>query len=759
MASLIPGFEYDIFISYRQKDNKGDRWVSEFVEALKTELASTFKEEINIYFDVNPNDGLLETHDVDASLKEKLKCLVFIPVLSRTYCDPNSFAWENEFKAFIREASGDRFGLNVKLPNGNTTSRILPVRIHDLDPEDIKLLKAQIDLIQPLDFVYYSEGVNRPLRKQDDATQDLKQLIYRDQINKTALAVKGIIIGLKAGKEISFKTSSSEKEQPQERTVDELPAKSARKKLLIGTGILAVLIIAGILVYPGLSGQKNMGRLVSKDGGIPVVIMPFQNMTGDTALDNWNEGIQYTIISNLSNSEDLNVRQLETINGILKDKGLTNYASLTPSVAGLISKNLETTLYIQGNMKQSGRAIRLNANIYETKSGEALQSFQIDGTPDNLLFTIDTLSMRILKFLMISVMKKELPAEARHWKITTSPEALRYYINGLKIYTKPSALTWYEKAVAADSNFFDALNNVWFTYMNRGRIKEARQVCLTIQKKKDMWNHSEQLWSKYQYACTFQTLNEQIETLKRVIEDDEYNTSYHFLMGYYYHILGQYEKAIIEGEKSLELCRKWEMKPIDVYLFALGDSYHKAGDYRKEKKILKIAETYFPDSGNLFFNQAVLALTVGDTITANRYIEKYKLSSRENGATEGDLIDETGLIYSEAGLFDQAEKYYRQALSMEPEVPFRYARLGYFLVDKDRNIDEGVELIDEALKLRPESITYMQYKGWGLYKQGKYQEALELLQKSWDMRIERANYSHSAFLQLESAKKAVAEQR
>ena len=38
MPSIIQGFEYDIFISYRQKDNKGDRWVSEFVEALKTEL-------------------------------------------------------------------------------------------------------------------------------------------------------------------------------------------------------------------------------------------------------------------------------------------------------------------------------------------------------------------------------------------------------------------------------------------------------------------------------------------------------------------------------------------------------------------------------------------------------------------------------------------------------------------------------------------------------------------------------------------------
>jgi hypothetical protein len=43
MPSIIPGYYYDIFISYRQKDNKGDRWVSEFVEALKTELESSFK--------------------------------------------------------------------------------------------------------------------------------------------------------------------------------------------------------------------------------------------------------------------------------------------------------------------------------------------------------------------------------------------------------------------------------------------------------------------------------------------------------------------------------------------------------------------------------------------------------------------------------------------------------------------------------------------------------------------------------------------
>jgi hypothetical protein len=29
MPSIIPGYQYDIFISYRQKDNKYDGWVTE----------------------------------------------------------------------------------------------------------------------------------------------------------------------------------------------------------------------------------------------------------------------------------------------------------------------------------------------------------------------------------------------------------------------------------------------------------------------------------------------------------------------------------------------------------------------------------------------------------------------------------------------------------------------------------------------------------------------------------------------------------
>lgn len=74
MASIIPGYEYDIFISYRQKDNKYDGWVTEFIDHLKREIEATFKEDVSIYSDENPHDGLLE-------ILALLTLIIFIPAL------------------------------------------------------------------------------------------------------------------------------------------------------------------------------------------------------------------------------------------------------------------------------------------------------------------------------------------------------------------------------------------------------------------------------------------------------------------------------------------------------------------------------------------------------------------------------------------------------------------------------------------------------------------------------------------------------
>ena len=200
MRSILPGFEYDIFISYRQNDNKYDQWVSEFVHNLSLELVATLKDRLSIFFDENVDDGLRETHNVDKSLAGKLSSLIFIPIISNTYCDTSSFAWQHEFVPFKRSATESDLGMDVRLPNGNVASRILPIRIHEIELEDVQLLERELQgSLRSIDFVYKSSGVNRALRHRDDSGSLLNQngTIYRNQINKVANAVKEIILGIK----------------------------------------------------------------------------------------------------------------------------------------------------------------------------------------------------------------------------------------------------------------------------------------------------------------------------------------------------------------------------------------------------------------------------------------------------------------------------------------------------------------------------------------------------------------------------------
>jgi tetratricopeptide (TPR) repeat protein len=67
-----------------------------------------------------------------------------------------------------------------------------------------------------------------------------------------------------------------------------------------------------------------------------------------------------------------------------------------------------------------------------------------------------------------------------------------------------------------------------------------------------------------------------------------------------------------------------------------------------------------------------------------------------------------------------------------------------------------MELIDKALKLRPDTYYMLDTKGWGLFKQGKFNQALELIEKADSL---KAMYNHEGYLHLQAVKKAVANQK
>ncbi|MGD0343246.1 MAG: tetratricopeptide repeat protein [Bacteroidales bacterium] len=290
--------------------------------------------------------------------------------------------------------------------------------------------------------------------------------------------------------------------------------------------------------------------------------------------------------------------------------------------------------------------------------------------------------------------------------------------------------------------------------------EEGKKWCLWVYKKKDKMTLQQQLWTDKLYAEYFGTPEDGIKALMQIEELDDQVPNVHYNLGSYYYYLSQFDKAIPEYVKALEIYKKWNSKPLGPkYYYGLGSAYHQTHQYNEERMLYKNAEKYFPDNYNLLQKQIILLLTEGDTVTANRLFEKCKSVRKDQLLSEADIKGTLANLYSEAGMLDKAEEYYRKAFSLQPDNAYRKYYLAYFLIDKDRNINEGLELIDQILKIYPDNYIGLDIKGWGLYKQGKYNEALDILQKSWNIRRQNTLFNAEAYFHLEEAKKAVANQK
>ena len=437
MASIIPGYEYDIFISYRQKDNKHDGWVTEFVDNLKGELESTFKEDVSVYFDINPHDGLLETHDVDASLKDKMKCLVLIPIISRTYCDPKSFAWEHEFKAFVEEASKDQFGLKVKLPNGNVAGRVLPIRIYDLDSTDIKLCESVIGgVLRSIDFIYKSAGVNRPLNPSDNQHDNLNKTYYRDQINKVANSIREIITAI--GQHIP---------QKEEREVSKeafkpisVPRKNNKTRIIIASVAVLALIVLGYFFIPKHS-----------DSSIPVeksiAVLPFTNLSNDPEQEYFSDGIVEAILDHL-----FKIGELKVTSGTSTKR----YKNTELSVKE-IGRELDVSSILEGSVQKMGNNVRITAQLIDAKSDVHLWSETYDRNISDIFSIQSEVAQTVARELKATL---TLKAKGQIEKNQTSNvEAYDLYLQGRFFWNQRTeegqkkSIECFEKSIAIDPDY------------------------------------------------------------------------------------------------------------------------------------------------------------------------------------------------------------------------------------------------------------------------------------------------------------------
>jgi tetratricopeptide (TPR) repeat protein len=326
---------------------------------------------------------------------------------------------------------------------------------------------------------------------------------------------------------------------------------------------------------------------------------------------------------------------------------------------------------------------------------------------------------------------------------------------GNKAFTSrdyPTARDWYLKALSIDSNLITAAVYIAVSYANQGMYEEGEKWCNRAHGKIEVVPLNQKLLIKWLHASYFETPYEEIKYMKQILELDDQRSLPYYILGVKYNELQQYDKAITEFTKALKLHEKWGLKPIWAYYYAeFGLAYHRTAQYKKEKNLYKKGEQDFPDNDLIIRRQAILSLSQGDEKGAKRYIDKYISIRKEYSASEATIATNLAGVYEEANLPDKAEKYYREALVSEPENPYKLNALAWFLIDKDRNVKEGLELVDKALKISPDDYLIIDTKGWGLYKQGSTEQAREILKRAWDILPE---YDHDILMHVQEAETA-----
>ena len=104
--SIVPGFKYDLFISYAHQNDRPWRWVTEFIQTLKAELEGKSRD-LSVWWD----PGLRTGEDFNIAIADAIaESAVFLSVLSLAYGDSSYCKLEIEE---FRQQRHPAFGLTV----------------------------------------------------------------------------------------------------------------------------------------------------------------------------------------------------------------------------------------------------------------------------------------------------------------------------------------------------------------------------------------------------------------------------------------------------------------------------------------------------------------------------------------------------------------------------------------------------------------------------------------------------------------------
>ncbi|HEV8122898.1 MAG TPA: serine/threonine-protein kinase [Gemmatimonadales bacterium] len=225
----------------------------------------------------------------------------------------------------------------------------------------------------------------------------------------------------------------------------------SRRKLmpmLIGAGAL-VLTLAGV----ALALTSGNGPPDGINPRHSILILPFDNLREDQAVDWLREGSVNMLSLNMSQWDDLSVVDHERLHDLLGHHKLAVDAPIGLEMARQLARDAGVWTVVLGDYTRSGDSLHLSARVYDVASGERIDVAQVNGVSgEDPRPLYDELAARLLDL-------SGAPGAARanlSALTTRSLEAYRAYLRGIDLLNQwelTSAEQEFRHALDEDSTF------------------------------------------------------------------------------------------------------------------------------------------------------------------------------------------------------------------------------------------------------------------------------------------------------------------
>jgi len=358
-----------------------------------------------------------------------------------------------------------------------------------------------------------------------------------------------------------------------------------------------------------------------------VAVMYFENNTGNPQLDWLRTGLTDMLVTDLSQSPDVEVLPTDRLVQILGDMKRQDDRVISFDTVQEIAKRAGVNSVLLGSYVKAGETIRINIKLQEVASGRIVTSERVEAVGEaNLFPTVDDLTKRIkARFLPASadptkpLLTSPVAMTARTGlsidrdlkDVTTSSiDAYRHYAEGISLHERGremQAATPLEKAVEIDPDFALALMKLAVVHSNLGHSNLKRQYAERALQHVDRLTPRERLYIEgYYYSDRTETLGKAIDAYKKGLEIYPDAASSRNNLGLLYLRLERYDDAIREYE---ELRRRSFEFPGSYA--SLAFAYSCLGAFDKAQAVLEQFLREHPDSSTAYRSLADVMLVAG----------------------------------------------------------------------------------------------------------------------------------------------------